>query len=223
MAAVGGQERDFKPALTFPALTGLFDPVAALTTRERAFKALVLERAALRPREAVLDLGCGTGTLALAALERQPAARLTGLDADPEILARARRKAAAAGMTPAFDEGFSTDLPYPDERFDVALSTLFFHHLEDADKRGTASELVRVLRPGGRLVVADLGRPQDPLMRVAARLTVQLLDGMTTTRSSVSGQLPAMLSEAGFCAVRVTDRLRTPIGTLELVAGVRPG
>ena len=67
------------------------------------------------------------------------------------------------GLEIGFDEGMSTSLPYPDESFDVVLSTLFFHHLSDEAKRQTAAELVRVLRPGGRLVVGDLGRPQDPL------------------------------------------------------------
>lgn len=215
-------DRGYKPALRFGALTGLFDPVAALTTRESTFKARVVQRAALRPGEDVLDLGCGTGTLALAALAEEPAARLTGLDADPEVLARARRKAEIAGAEIAFDEGFSTELPYADGRFDALLSTLFFHHLEDGDKRRTAAEALRVLRPGGRLAVADLGRPQDPLMRTAALFTVQLLDGFATTSASVGGKLPGMLADAGFAEVRITDRLRTPIGTLEVLTGRRP-
>ncbi|MEX2196953.1 MAG: methyltransferase domain-containing protein [Thermoleophilaceae bacterium] len=212
-------DQAYKPALRFPALTALFDPVVAVTTRERSFKARVLERAALAPGEEVLDMGCGTGTLALAALAAEPAARVTGLDADPEVLARARRKAAGARVELDLDEGFSTELPYDDGRFDAVLSTLFFHHLEDVDKRRTAAEALRVLRPGGRLVVGDLGRSQDPLMRVAVLGTVQLLDGFATTSASVAGKLPAMLAEAGLAEVRVTDRLRTPTGTIEVITG----
>jgi ubiquinone/menaquinone biosynthesis C-methylase UbiE len=173
---------EFKPALRFGWLTSLFDPVAALTTRERAVKARTLERARLRPGDAVLDLGCGTGTLAIQALSIQPGLKVASLDADDAVLDRARAKAAAADAQIAFAQGFSTRLPYPDASFDVVLSTLFFHHVSDEDKVLTGREILRVLRPGGRLVVADPGRPHGPLMRAGALLTIQLLDGLPPPR-----------------------------------------
>ena len=214
-------QRRFIPALRFRLLTPLFDPVVALTTRERTFKSRVLERARITDGESVLDLGCGTGTLAIAA-GASASTTVVGLDTDPAILRRARSKASAAGVEVSFDEGFSTDLPYADGRFDVVISTLFFHHLRDADKVETLAEVLRVLKPGGRLVLGDFGRPQDALMRVAV-LVVQLADGRESTSANVEGRLPAMLAEAGFAAVSVRDRVRTPIGTIEIVAGERPG
>ena len=78
-----------------------------------------------------------------------------------------------------------------------------------------------MLRPAGRLVIGDLGRPQDPLMRVATLLTVQLLDGFEVTSGNVAGRLPATLLDAGLEDVRVTDRLRVPIGTLEILTARR--
>ena len=156
---VPAEDASFIPALRFNRLTPLFDVVATLTVRDRTIKRRVLARAAIASGEQVLDVGCGTGTLALAAAAAAPGVTVTGLDADASILARARGKAAAAGLEIAFDEGMSTALPYEDESFDLVLTTLFFHHLPDDAKRQTAAELVRVLRPGGRLVVGDLGRP----------------------------------------------------------------
>jgi SAM-dependent methyltransferase len=153
---------------------------------------------------------------------KQPAASIVGLDADAVILERARSKAAAAGVSIDFHEGFSTRLPFADEQFDAVVSTLFFHHLSDADKRATAAEVLRVLAPDGRMVVADFGRPQDPAMRLAVAATVQLLDGRPTTSLNVAGGLPAVFADAGFTAVAVTDRLRTPVGTIELVSARRP-
>lgn len=213
------RDRDrFVPALRFKWLTGLFDPVCRLTTREGAFKRRVLERAALVEGERVLDLACGTGTLALAAARSLPGLRVTGVDGDPAILARARAK---AGREVTFDQGLSTELPYEDESYDVVLSTLFFHHLSDQAKVDSAEEVRRVLRPAGRVVIGDVGRPQDRLMRVAVLLTVQILDGFDVTSGNVAGRLPATLQEGGLQDVHVTDRVRAPIGTLEIVTARR--
>ena len=212
----------FIPALRFDRLTPLFDSVAAVTVRDRTLKRRVLARAAITGGERVLDVGCGTGTLAAAAARATPAVRVTGLDADPRILAQARRRAADAGVDIEFDQGMSTALPYPDGSFDLVLSTLFFHHLADDAKRETATELVRVLRPGGRIVVGDLGRPQDPLMRVVVRVTVQLLDGVATTALNVRGELPEVLTRAGVRAVTVHDRMRAPAGSYEVITGSGP-
>ncbi len=211
----------FIPALRFHRLTPLFDSVAAATVRDRTLKRRVLTRAAITTGEQVLDVGCGTGTLAAAAARAAPGVRVTGLDADPAILVRARRRANHHGLEIEFDEGMSTALPYPDASFDLVVSTLFFHHLADDAKRETATELVRVLRPGGRIVVGDLGRPQDPLMRAVVRATVQLLDGVATTALNVRGELPEVLTRAGVRAVAVHDRMRAPAGSYEVITGTR--
>lgn len=216
------EDAGFMPALRFHRLTPLFDLVAAVTVRDGKLKRRVLACASLTGGEEVLDVGCGTGTLAVEAARAAPGVRVTGLDADASILARARKRAADAGLQIAFDEGTSTALRYPDESFDVVLSTLFFHHLPDDAKRTTAAELLRVLRPGGRLVVGDVGRPQDPLMRVAVRLTVQILDGVATTALNVRGELPEVLAGAGLRAVTVRDRVRAPTGSFEIITATRP-
>lgn len=169
----------------------------------------------------MLDLGCGTGTLAVEAKARVPKAHVSGIDADPSILQRARGKAKAAKVDIDFREGLSTELPSEDRSFDVVLSTLFFHHLTDEAKADSAEEILRVLRHGGRLLLADWGRPQDPMMRMAF-LSVQLLDGFRTTSSNVGGRVPEILREAGLKRVSVLDRMRTPVGTIEIVRGTRP-
>lgn len=219
---MSGAGPGFIPALRFERLTPWFDMVAALTVRDRALKERVLACAAIAPGERVLDVGCGTGTLAVKAAQAAPGLAVTGLDADPAILTRARRRADSARLEIEFDQGMSTALPYPDACFDLVLSTLFFHHLRDDDKRRTAAELVRVLRPGGRLVVGDLGSPHDPLMRVAVRTTVQMLDGVETTALNVRGELPGIFAAAGFEEVAVRERMRAPVSSLDVITGERP-
>lgn len=213
---------DFIPALRFERLTPMFDAVAAVTVRDGALKRLVLREADVAAGDRVLDVGCGTGTLAAAAARLVSGAAITGLDADPAILRQARRRAAREGLELDFDEAMSTAFPYADSSFDLVLSTLFFHHLTDDDKRRTAAEIIRVLRPGGRLVIGDLGKAHDPAMRLAARVTVQMLDGTATTTLNVRGGLPGLLTAAGFEEVAVRDRMRAPIGSLEVLSAVAP-
>src|SRR4051794_22665248 len=119
----------YLPALRFHALTPAFDAVVGAVMREERFKAALLDQVDPIPGSRILDLGAGTGTLAIMAKQRQPQSEVTGLDADPEILERAVRKADQAGAAVSFDEGLSTELPYEDDSFDRVMSTLFFHHL----------------------------------------------------------------------------------------------
>jgi ubiquinone/menaquinone biosynthesis C-methylase UbiE len=218
---VEGRREQFIPALRFDALTRIYDPVVALTSRERGFKRRLLAHAAISDGERVLDLACGTGTLAIEIKKDASNAKVSALDADPAILERARAKAREAGVKVSFDRGFSNELPYDARRFDVVVSTLFFHHLGDEAKADTAEEIRRVLKPGGRILIADWGRPQDPLMRMAF-VGVQLLDGFRTTSSNVAGRLPDVLRDAKLKRVSVVDRMRTPLGTVEILSGRRP-
>ena len=211
----------YLPALRFRALTRFFDPLVGLAMPEKRFKGALVAQAEPRPGQRVLDIGCGTGTLALMVKQAEPKAEVFGLDADPEILERARSKAAQAGLDVQLDQGFSTELPYQDDFFDVVLSTLFFHHLAGADKRRTAAEIARVLRRGGELHVVDYGRPTDPLMR-GAITTVRLFDGLEQTRDNVAGALPAIFEQAGLMRSAETDRFRTVFGSLSLYRARKP-
>lgn len=209
------------PALAYGWLTPAYDAVVRYTTRERTFKAALLEQAGLRNGQCVLDLGCGTATLTLAARQRAPGAEIAGLDGDPAILARAREKAARAGLQIRFDTALSHEMPYGDASFDRVISSLFFHHLGPDGKRRTFAEVFRVLKPGGELHVADWGRAANPLMRLAF-LGIQLLDGFANTADNVAGRLPGFMTQAGFAGVRETGRISTMWGTLSLYRAERP-
>jgi ubiquinone/menaquinone biosynthesis C-methylase UbiE len=212
--------KGFTPALGFHALTPLYDRVVALTTRERTFKQALLDQATIEPGHQVLDVGCGTGTLAIEAQHRQPGVQMSALDADRTVLDIARRKARRAGAEIVFDLGRSSALPYADERFDRVVSSLFFHHLSWGGKLLTAREMLRVLRPGGELHVADWGRAGGPFSRTAF-LAVQLLDGFDTTSDNVAGMLPVLFASAGFHQVEETRRIPTALGIVSLYRAVK--
>jgi ubiquinone/menaquinone biosynthesis C-methylase UbiE len=123
---------------------------------ERSFREKLLSFASLKQGESVLDVGCGTGTLAVAA-KRQVGAEgnVHGIDASPEMIARARKKARNAGAEVFFKNGIVEALPFPDRQFDVVLATMVLHHLPRKPRQQCASEIRRVLKPGGRLLAVD--------------------------------------------------------------------
>jgi ubiquinone/menaquinone biosynthesis C-methylase UbiE len=116
----------------------------------------VIERAQLATGTRLLDAGCGTGTLAVkAARLLRGSVEVAGLDPAPRQIARARSKARRSGVHIDFRQGVIEDIPFPDGSFDVVTSTLMMHHLPIELKRQGLGEIHRVLKPGGRLVVAD--------------------------------------------------------------------
>ena len=138
-----------------------YDALVWLLTfgRERAFRDRLLDLARLTPGESVLDVGCGTGTLAIAAKGRVGTGEVRGIDASPEMIARAKRKASKAGADVAFEVAAAEVLPFPEARFDVVLSTLMLHHLPRATREQCAREIRRVLKPGGRVLAVDFATP----------------------------------------------------------------
>ena len=204
---------DYIPALTYDRLTALYDPVIQVGTRERLSKARLVEQAGLSAGMRVLDVGCGTGTLAVMLKERHPGVEVAGLDGDPEVLERGRRKAASAGLAIDFVQGMSFDLPFEDGSFDRVLSSLMLHHLKRDAKERTAREIARVLRPGGELHVADFGPQPGAAMWLASR-SVRYFDGGDVTADNYAGRLPEIFSAAGLLDVRERGRMRTAFGSM---------
>jgi ubiquinone/menaquinone biosynthesis C-methylase UbiE len=156
--------------------------------------------ARIQPGEQVLDVGCGTGTLAMEVARRVGrAGRIAGIDPGTQQIARARTKAARRNVPIEFQIGVIEQLPFPDQTFDVVFSTLMMHHLPASLKRQGLAEISRVLKPGGRLVIADFKRKQERQGR-AARFHAG---------GSSMHDLAAMVSDAGFSEVE-TEEMQPP-------------
>lgn len=214
-------ESNYVPALRFHWLTPYYDAVVRATTRERTVKRALVTQARLQPGQQVLDLACGTGTLAIWIAQDYPQVAVTGVDGDSAVLAIASKKSAAAGVAIRFDQALSDRLPYPPARFDKVVSSLFFHHLSWESKQRTARELLRVLKPGAELYIADWGRPTNFLMR-GMFVFIQLLDGFRNTRDNVSGRLIELFEQAGFVEVAQRQTFSTVFGTMALYRAVKP-
>src|SRR5262245_19997030 len=160
----------------------------------RELRQKVLDQAQLSSGQSVLDVGCGTGSLAIEAAARVgPTGRVTGIDPAPRQIGRAQSKARRSGLDIEFRFGVIEQLPFADGSFDAVTSTLMLHHLPDELERRGVVEMHRVLKQGGRLVVADF-EPQQQRAREQAE------------RSSAA-DLAGRLADAGFADIQ-TERLQ---------------
>ncbi len=216
--APSNTSRAYIPALSSRLLTPFYDPVIRWLMREERFKNRLIDLADVRPGMRVLDLGCGTGTLAVMVKQRQPGAEVVGVDPDPEMLDRARSKAGGAGVVIDFDQGFASDLPYLDRSFDRVLASLMTHHLAHDVKRRAFAEVLRVLRPGGQFHIVDFGPARSPAMRLLA----PILRRLEEAEDNFAGRIPGMLSEAGFQRVRETGSIATALGPLTFLRAELP-
>ena len=199
----------FLPAAGVDWLLPLYDPLNRLLGTHR-YRERLLDAAALRPGDRVLDLGCGTGALSLQARAREPRAEVTGLDPDPKALARARAKAARAGAEITWQQGFGDALPFEDARFDRVISSLVFHHLTHEVRRATLAEIARALAPGGTVHVLDFGPPSGAL----DRLLLSLFHRDDRLEDNLAGRIPALMTEAGLADAAEAARMRSPFGAL---------
>ena len=209
-------EPTFTPAAGRFAPTRFYDPVVALT-RERLWRALAVMYVAPRPGDVIADVGCGTGSLAVLLNRVEPRADVVGLDPDPDVLALARAKAQAAGAAVDWRLSMGDALAESlgERSVDTVVSSLVLHQCPLPMKQAVLASMYSVLRPGGKLVIADFGLQRTRLMRLAFRI-VQLADGKQDTQPNADGVLPELLSESGFSDVREAEVVPTVSGSISV-------
>lgn len=155
------------------------------------------ELAKVRPGDKVLDIGCGTGPLARAVKAICPASEVTGVEPSRKALDIARRRAEEEGLRIEYTPGFIEKIPYPDNFFDVAVSCMVLHHLPPELKVTGLKEVLRVLKPGGHIMMIDVGPANKSIFSKFISFIYQW-DIFEWMRDGIKGRLPSIMEKAGF-------------------------
>lgn len=210
------------PPLGFALLTPFYDRAIELFTRERTWRTRLAERLGAQAGEIILDVGSGTGSLALLVTAAEPRCLYRGLDPDDAAVARARLKASGANSPASFTVGFLADTPATEaQRADKIVCSLVLHQVPFAEKKRLLTAMASWLKPGGHLFIADYGEQRSAVMRLAFRFTVQLLDGVADTKPNADGIIPELLVESGYGEVQLLDSFATPTGSIDILRATK--
>ncbi|WP_372510091.1 class I SAM-dependent methyltransferase [Mycobacterium paraseoulense] len=204
---------DYLPAAGHDALLPAYDLMSRLLGMKRVQEALIAQ-AQLADCRRVLEIGCGTGNLTIMAKRAHPHLEVIGCDPDPRALERARRKTDGV----RFEQGYAERLPYADGEFDRVLSSMMLHHVNDDAKAAAAAEIFRVLRPGGRLHLVDIGGDATDDHGVAARL----IRRSHHAAGNLGDAIPRLLTAAGFECTQVATHKQRVVGRLTYYCATRP-
>lgn len=196
-------------------LLPFYDLFTRLVGVERSHRRL-LDQAAIAPGHRVLEIGCGTGNLAVLASRLNPVAEIVGIDPDPKALTRARKKAQRGGLVVEFEPAYAEQLPFLDAAFDRVLSAFMLHHLQPAAKVLALREACRVLKPGGSLHLADFAEGEHSRSGFLANIL------HPPHQSRLHHRVPNLMQEAGFADPTEFAHQDAIVGRIAYYVAVRP-
>lgn len=217
-------EQEFTPALGNPTLTPLYDFAIGLLTRENTWRSALLEQVSPTAKDRILDVGCGTGSLAVRMKLLCPDAEIHGIDPDQEILQRAKAKATRKSANIFFHKGFvSPESESNLGHFTKVVSSLVLHQTPLEEKSNILRSIYKLLEPNGSIYIADYGLQRTALMKSLFRITVQAIDGLKDTQPNAEGCIPNLMAEAGFVDVLELRVIPTLTGSISIYVAKKIG
>ena len=213
----------FNPALGDSRFTPLYDFVLAAATMENVWRSRLVAHINPNAAARILDVGCGTGSLAIRLKKTAPDVEIIGVDPDPIVIARARQKSKKAGVSNDWRVGFLTPALCGEiGQASKGVSSLLLHQTPLEEKNNILSSIRTVLEPGGTLYIADYGLQRTLPMRFLFRRTVQTIDGLADTQPNADGILPSLMEASGFRDITELEVIPTATGSISIYRATSP-
>ena len=201
-------------------LTDLSERLVQWASPERAYVAELLRHVSLKSGDRLLDVGCGSGDLLASAAMREPGAILVGLDPNEDALELASHKIQGTIHAAELYQGVAETLPFDDESFDIVCATRVLARLDARTRARALRECWRVLRPGGRLVVADWAQEPYGIEALVTYPWRRVRDAFFP--DSGTPTIAEAISIARFHPAEPRWRFRTAVGVLEMLEAFKP-
>ncbi|MCX6302678.1 MAG: methyltransferase domain-containing protein [Bacteroidia bacterium] len=186
--------------------------------REDALRRMTINLALVKPGDCVLEVGCATGTLTLAAKRQAgPTGSVFGIDIIPVMIEASQKKAAQAKLDITFQLGNIEDIPFPNENFDVVMCSFMIFHMSEKVRNKGIEEIYRVLKPQGRFLVLDLALPQRPMSRRILKLFLGFM-----LKHDLK-ELQPIMESSGFSQIEISQAKFRVLGlpVLSFVRGIK--
>lgn len=168
--------------------------------REKSLRRMTVNLAQVKSGDCVLEVGCGTGTLTLAAKQQAgQSGKVFGIDVIPEMIKLSKQKAAQARLDVTFQSGSIENIPFPENQFDVVMCSFMIFHMSEEVRRKGIAEIYRVLKPQGRLMVLDLALPAHGVSRAISKVLFKFM-----LKHDLKELLPVMES-SGFSGIQISQ------------------
>lgn len=186
-------EYKFLPALKWSALNSFYDLVIGISGLGNKFTHGIINTVHINDDHTVLDVGCGSGELALALKQHYPSIEMIGIEPDAHMLSSAKKKLLKNNYEVNLLQARAEKLPLADASIDICFCTLTLHHLPSSVKQTAIAEIFRALKPGGTFVLTDWG-----VLRRKFLQHFLLFERKDYMKDHIEGMIPHYLEAAGF-------------------------
>lgn len=203
-------------------LSDLAERVVQWASPERAYTTEIVRLLSLKSGDRLLDIGCGTGDLLSMAAAREAGSILVGIDPDEDALELASHKISGTIHPAELHQGVAEQLPFDDESFDIVVATRLLVGLEPRSRAETLRESWRVLRPGGRLVVADWAEQPEGIEALVSWPWRLVRDTFFENEAAGVPTVAEAIAIARFHPPEPRGTFRTVVGRIEILEAFKP-
>lgn len=195
--------KNYIPPAHYDFLLPFYDIGCVLLGFGRNFRCKIIRHLGLWGAEHILDVGCGTGTLLIMLKEIYPSVFAEGLDPDKKALQIASQKSHRNNANILLHCSTMDNMPFESNSYDIVVSSLVFHHIQENNRFESLKECLRILKPQGRMLLVDFGPPRP---YIVDRILSGLFSLFEPIEDGRKGRIPELMLKAGFSKVNEVEK-----------------